>query len=133
MEFMLAARLWLCTTLTIVPWCLLMFGPLATGIHVGSLFLVIAALTGSCLALWALHPVIAVGVAAVQILGDAILYIWVTPPPPVPGSGSVTATLNGPINIGFAAACFLAAAGIFAVLSYPVFWNSRTVEDADLR
>jgi hypothetical protein len=132
-EFVLAARLWLCTLLTIVSWCLLMFGPHGTGMHLSSFFLVIAALTGSCLALWALHPVVAVGVAVVQILGDAILYIWATPPAPVPGSGSVTATLNGPINMGFAAACLLAAAGILAVLSYPVFPNSRkTVEDADL-
>ncbi len=133
MEFMLAARLWLCTTLTIVSWCLLMFGPIGTTLNLGSLFLVIAALTGSCLALWALHPVVAVGVAVVQVLGDAILYIWAAPPPPLPGSGSVTATLNGPINVGFAAACFLAAVGIFAVLSYPVPWNSKAVEDADRR
>lgn len=133
-EFMLAARLWLCTTLTIMLWCLLMFGPIGTTLNIGSLFLVIAALTGSCLALWALHPVVAVGVAVVQILGDMILYIWATPPPPLPGSGSATATLNGPINIGFAAACLLAAASIFVVLSYPVFPNSRkTAEDADRR
>lgn len=133
-EFMLAARLWLCTTLTIVPWCLLMFGPIGTTLNIGSLFLVITALTGSCLALWALRPVVAVGVAVVEIFWNAILYIWVTPPPPVPDSGSVTATLNGPINIGFAAACLLAAAGIFVVLLYPVSRNSwKTVEDADLR
>jgi hypothetical protein len=133
-EFILAGRLWLCTMLTIVLWCLFMFGPIGTGVHVGSFFMVIAALTGSCLALWALRPVVAVGIAVVEILWNAILYIWVTSPAPVSGSGSVTATLNGPLNIGFAAACLLSAAAMFAVLSYPVFRNSRkTVEDADLR
>ena len=115
-EFAPAFRLWLCTAITIVVWCLLIFGPNGTVVHVGSYFTVIAAIAASCLAFWTVHPGAALAAAGLEILWNAIVYFGVAAPAPLPGDGLVTAALSGPLNAGFAVACVLSAGGIFLAL-----------------
>jgi hypothetical protein len=67
-EFTIACRMWLVIGVTLVLWCLLMFGPAATFNHQGTYLTQILALAGSCLAFWAISPWLAVAAAAVQIL-----------------------------------------------------------------
>ena len=111
-----AGRLWLCIAMTIVGWCLVMFGPKTTTVHQGTSFAVIGAMAASCLAFWTIRPALAVTVAALEIFWSAVLYIWLMPPPPAAGNGPAAAALDGPVDMGFAALCLLSAAAMFAVL-----------------
>jgi hypothetical protein len=105
--------MWVLTGLTLVIWCLLMFGWEATIPHQGVYLTEILAFTGSCLSFWAIRPWLAVAATTLQILWNAALFIWLTP---IDIRGVGTA-LIGPVNPVLGAVCLLSAAAIFALLA----------------
>ena len=106
-----AGMLWLSCAVTLVLWCLIIFGP-STYVPHGTYFTEIAAYAGSALAFWALSPSLAVAVAAAGTLLDVALFIRCSPPAQA-GFGTDTGPLNGAMVL----VCVLAAAGILAVLA----------------
>jgi hypothetical protein len=103
--------LWLCIAITLVLWCLLMFGPGATLVHQGCFFTEIAAFAGGVLCFWVLSPRLAAIVTACHIGFGAAVFCWLRPPI-IPGF----ATFMGPANPALICACFTAAGG-------PVQWQ----------
>ncbi len=126
-EFQQACRLWLCTGITLIGWCLLMFGPGTTVAHQGCYFTEIAAFAGGILAFWALSPRLAAIVTTCHVLFNVALYVWLTPPRP-PGF----ATFMGPLNPVLSFACFLAAAGFALVLWRIAFGKVATAQDDEV-
>ena len=114
-EYVAACRMWLLTGVTLAFWCLVLYGPIVTYTtpHQGTYLTEILALAGSCLAFWAVRPWLAVVFASVQILWNAVWFIWLTPSPPPVGVPVVT----GPTNVVLGAACVISAAAIFALLA----------------
>jgi hypothetical protein len=116
-EFLLACRLWLCIGVTVLVWCLLMFGPDAALVHEGSYFVVISALIASSIAFWAYRPLLSILVAGIQVLWSIVLYAWAVPDAASPDAGTVTGVLYGPVNWVFATGCVLLAACIIYLLA----------------
>ena len=110
-EFVQAWTLWLCTAIILCVWCLLMFGPSTTYVHVGCYFTEIAAFAGSMLAFWAISPRLAVLIAGCHILLNAALFVFLSPPQ-LPG----LASLVGPLNSVLGWTCALAAGGFVLTL-----------------
>jgi hypothetical protein len=106
-----AWRLWVCTALTLVAWCLIMFAPGSTSPYQGSYFTEIAAILGSTLALWALSPLAATIVVAIQVLANACVEVLSTAPRPLG-----VATFMGPVNVPLAVAAVTAVLAIAWVL-----------------
>jgi len=69
-----ACLLWLLTTASIAVWCLLMFGPAKTVVHTGSYAVILFAMAGSVLALWAVSRWLALFIAVLQIVLNVLLY-----------------------------------------------------------
>jgi hypothetical protein len=118
-EFQQAYRLWLCTAITLVVWCVLMFGPGTTVVHQGCYFTEIAAFAGGTLAVWALSHRLAAIVTTCHVLFNAGLYVWLTTPRPMG-----IATFMGPLNPVLSFACFAAAVGLTLVLGRMAFGRS---------
>jgi hypothetical protein len=119
-ESIAASRIWLLTGVILVLWCLVMFGPDSTGTRQGTYLTEILAFSGSCLAFWALRPWLAVALTAAHILWNAVLFVWLTPVLPPPGSSELRiywGADTGPINIFLGAACLMSAAAIFSLLA----------------
>lgn len=112
-EFLAASRMWLLNGLTLVFWCLLIYGPGATYPHHGTYLTEVLAFVGSSLAFWAIRPWLAILFGAVQILWTAIVFVWLTPTAQPPGVSSDF----GPVNSVLAAACLVSLAAIFALLT----------------
>jgi hypothetical protein len=112
-EFIAASRMWLLTGLILVLWSLIMFGPVATLPHQGTYLTEVLAFAGSSLAFWAIRPWLAVAVAAIQILWNAVLFVWLTPALPALGAG----VSDGPVNFSLGAACLLSTFAMFALLA----------------
>jgi hypothetical protein len=95
-----AASMLACAAITIVVWCLLMFGPSATFIHQGTYLVPVLAMSGAYLVFWAARPGLAIASGAAQMLFNAVLFIWLTPASEI-GVGIAV----GPINMALLAAC----------------------------
>ena len=118
-EFQQACWLWLCTAITLVVWCVVMFGPGTTVVHQGCYFTEVAALAGGTLAFSALSRTLAAIVTTCHVLFNAALYVWLTPPRPVG-----VATFMGPLNPALSFICFAAAVGFILVLWRMTFDHS---------
>ena len=118
-EFQQAYWLWLCTAITLVVWCVLMFGPGTTVVHQGCYFTEVAAFAGGTLTFWALSRTLAAIITSCHVLLNAALYIWLTPPRPMG-----IATFMGPLNPVLSFACFAAAVGLTLVLGRMAFGRS---------
>ena len=94
-EWKSAAYMWLFSALTILIWCLLMFGPSTTVIHQGSYAVNLLSYAGSVLALWALSPRLAWVVSGLQIALNFLLYVMY-----MRGADSGTILLEGQLHYG---------------------------------
>ncbi len=110
-ELRQAFDLWLVTVVTLVIWCLLMFGPRTTQVHQGCYFTELAAIAGGVLALWAVSPRLAIGFTACHVFVNLMLYVLLTAPT-APG----LATFMGPRSVPLEVASALTAAGVVLVL-----------------
>ncbi len=110
-EFRLSLVLWLCTGMTLLVWCLLIFGPGGTIVHQGCYFTEIAAFAAGVLGLWALSPLLALLFTAAHILFTFVMYVFLNPPDMVG-----RATYFGPLNSVLLSACVLAVAAFAYVL-----------------
>lgn len=110
-EFRQSLILWLCAGLTILLWCLLLFGPGGTIVHQGCYFTEIAAFAAGVLGLWALSRLLALLFTAAHVLFTFVIYVFMRPPE-MPG----VATYFGPLNSVFLAAIVLSAAGYVFIL-----------------
>ncbi len=82
-EWRTAAIVWLLIAFTIIPWCLIMFGPNATILHSGTYMIVLAAYASCVLALWAASRPVALLVGLLQIALNFMLYVfWMRLPVP---------------------------------------------------
>ena len=70
-----AAWLWGCIGITLLTWCLMIFGPGTTVIHAGSYFPVLLAFVACTLALYALAPLLASVVVAANIGVNFIAWV----------------------------------------------------------
>ena len=70
----LAVRLFVFVLITIVIWCVLMFGPGTTVVHQGAYASVLLAFAACCLALWSLSPWLAGAAIALQGFLTFMLY-----------------------------------------------------------
>lgn len=120
-EYRQACILWLCIGVTLIGWCLIMFGPGTTAVHQGCYFTEIAAFAAIILGLWTLSPRLAAVVAGVHILFSLAVYVVLTPPR-MPGF----ATLLGPVNRVLAGAGVVAA----AAFAYLLWSGCREVAEA---
>lgn len=66
--------IWLYVALTLIVWCVLLFGPAKTIIHSGTYVTVVLALAGSVFALWAVSRRLAWTVIAIQIAVNLLIY-----------------------------------------------------------
>ncbi len=73
-EWKAATKFFVYALLTIVAWCLLMFGPATTIMQSGSYANNLVAASGSILAFWAVFPWLAYVVAALQISANFLFY-----------------------------------------------------------
>ena len=110
-EFRQSLILWLCTGMTVVVWCLLIFGPGGTIVHQGCYFTEIAAFAAGVLGLWALSPLLAQLFTAAHVVFTLVIYVFLRSPEPVG-----VATYFGPLNTVLTSACVLAAATFVVVL-----------------
>ncbi|HTV65187.1 MAG TPA: hypothetical protein VMD98_06255, partial [Bryocella sp.] len=110
-EFSQACYLWLSTAVTLVIWCLLMFGPQGTWVYQGCYFTELAAVTGSILLLWSISPALAFCFTLAHVLWNVGIYIWFAPPQPAGYPG-----IAGPNNPVLAAAAVLFAAALLLAL-----------------
>ncbi len=74
-EWKTAAILWLFVGLTIISWCLLMFGPATTVIHQGTYVMVLLGYAGSILALWTVSSWLAWLIGSLQIALNFVVYV----------------------------------------------------------
>lgn len=74
-EWRAAAIMWVFVVLTVIVWCLLMFGPSTTIIHQGSYAVVLLAYAGSILAIWAFSRFLAVFIGCLQVMLNVLLYV----------------------------------------------------------
>jgi len=111
-ELRQASDLWLLTLVTLVIWCLIMFGPQTTQVHQGCYLTEFAAIAGGVLALWAISPRLAVLFTAAHVFLNIVLYVLLNPPV-TPG----VATFMGPKNVLLEVISALAAAGVVLILS----------------
>jgi hypothetical protein len=70
----LAARLFFFGLITVIPWCLLMFGPATTVVHQGAYATVLLAFAACCLSLWSVSPWLAGAAIVLQALSTFVLY-----------------------------------------------------------
>ena len=111
--------LWLCTAMTLVVWCLLMFGYATTIVHQGCYFTEIAAFAAAVLTFWILSPKLALFLTCIHALFTIGVYAVLVPPRPI-GVG----TWFGPVNP------VLAASAIFAVVALVmVLWACESKTD----
>jgi len=111
-EYQQASVLWMCTAVTLITWCLVMFA--GTIAHQGCYLTEITAFSAGVLGLWALSPRLAVFAGACHILFTLTVYVFRAPPQPVG-----FATYRGPVNP------VLASAGAFAAAAFIwVLWRS---------
>lgn len=80
-DWRLAMRLSLFVLVTIVIWCLLLFGPSAAIIHQGTYVTVLLGFAVCCLALWSASPRLAQAIVALQALLNVLLYTVLMPKP----------------------------------------------------
>jgi hypothetical protein len=108
-----AMSMWLCIALILFIWCLLMFGPGTTVLHQGTYLTVVLAIAGAYLVFWEVHPVLASGLAFLQVALNAILFIWLTPTSE-PGVGMISGAVNGTLAVF----CLISAVACIAVLLF---------------
>lgn len=111
-EYRHACILWLVTALTLVVWCLLMFGYGGTIVHQGCYLTEIAAFTAAILTFWTLNPKLAAVITCLHGAFTIVVYAVQMPPRPV-GMG----TWFGPIN-AILAWVAVSAAAVFALTSW---------------
>jgi hypothetical protein len=105
-EIQQAWLLWLCTAITLVVWCLLMFIPASTHAYQGSYFTELTAFSGGALALWAISQRLAVLAIGCHIVFNLAVYVFLPVTQPVGAP-----TFMGPANLvlaGFGALSALA-------------------------
>jgi hypothetical protein len=95
-----------------------MFGPSATVVHQGTYFTIVGAMAASYLAFWSLHPAVAIGFSALEIIVTLIAYVCATPYRADPAMNTLIGLQFGPIHHGFAAAALLSA-GLLSILLRP--------------
>ncbi|MBV8810421.1 MAG: hypothetical protein JO033_17260 [Acidobacteriaceae bacterium] len=74
-EWKAALLFWNVIAVSILIWCLLMFGPAKTVLHQGTYATVLLALSGSVLACWAANAALAYVVCGLQIVLNVVLYV----------------------------------------------------------
>jgi heme/copper-type cytochrome/quinol oxidase subunit 4 len=89
-----------CTAITLRVWCLLMLGPGTTVIHQGTYLTPVLAIAGGYAVFWAVRPALAAALGVLQMLFNAVLFIWLTPTSE-PGVGMTV----GPVNVALLVAC----------------------------
>ncbi len=109
-EYRAGWEMWWLTAVTMALWCVVMFGPDATSPRQGSYLTEVLALSGSCLAFWAVRPWVAAVMTGAQMVCNFALFVWLTPVMPPVGAEVATA------NWFLGAACLVSAAGMGAVL-----------------
>lgn len=119
-EFHQSSVLWVCSALTLLNWCLLMFG--ATMVHHGCYLTEICAFAAGALTLFAISPAIAAAVVACHAAFSLTIYAFLMPPRPV-GVG----TMFGPVNGVLACASVLSAA-IFLFVLWRAAWPDTSSE-----
>lgn len=110
-EFRQSLVLWLCAGMTLLVWCLLLFGPGGTIVHQGCYFTEIAAFAAGVLGLWAFSPLLALLFTAAHVLFTLVIYVFLRSPEPLG-----VATYFGPLNSLLTLASVLAAAAFALVL-----------------
>lgn len=98
-----ACILWLCTAMTLVVWCLLMFGYASTIVHQGCYLTEVAAFAAAILTFWTLSPKLAAAMTGIHAIFAIAIYALLVPPRPI-GLG----TWFGPVNPVLAITCALA-------------------------
>jgi hypothetical protein len=123
LEVVPARHLWLTIGMTLVVWCLVLFGPNYTIVHQGTYLIVVLAFAASWLAFWALSPLMALTLGIVQVVWNVILYVALTPVAP-PSTSSDLNAVNPAFGI-FSAACVLSGIAILwlLVLASGIRWN----------
>jgi hypothetical protein len=94
LEFKQGLYLWFCTVITLIVWCLLMFGPSGTWAFQGCYFTEYAAVLGSILLVWSYSRVVAAVIAVAHMVWSLVIYVWLAPPSPIGA-----ATVAGPKNV----------------------------------
>jgi hypothetical protein len=107
-EFRQGSVLWICTALTLLNWCLLMFAG-GTIVHQGCYFTEIAAFAAGVLTLWAISARLAAIFVACHVALTFALYVFLAPPSP-PGMATMFAHVNDLIawSSAFGAVAFVA-------------------------
>lgn len=80
-ELAAAAVAWAFVAMTVVPWCLAMFGPYGTEPFAGTFVVQLVAMAGTVLAAWAWNHRAAVVLCAAQVILNLLLYVALTPEP----------------------------------------------------
>ena len=106
-----ALYLWLCTAVTLLFWCLLLFGPRGTYVHQGTYFTELAAIAGGVLALWSVSSILALVVTALHVLLNLSVYVFFTPP-----TRLGVATFMAPKNVPLVVLGVLTSAAILLTL-----------------
>jgi hypothetical protein len=107
-----ALSAWSFVALTLVIWCLVMFGPAATVPHQGTYIAELLAMAGSMLAFWALSHRVALIAAGLQLALNLFLYVVLTPEP-----GPYRTMYMSGFNPYLAIAALLSAAALVLVLA----------------
>jgi len=113
-EWRTAVILWLFIVVTIIPWCLLLFGPTATAIHQGTYVTILLALTGSMLAFWAVSRWLAWLVGGLEIALNFLIYVVLMRP-----SSPVGILPEGVLRYWTLALALLSVFGIVSILARP--------------
>lgn len=116
-EYRQARVLCLFTVATLVPWCLLMFGPATTVVYQGCYLTELMTFAGAIMSLWLLSRLVAIAAAAFHIIFSLAIYGFLQTPRPV-GMG----TYVGPVQPAFAVAtCVSFVAAIW------ILWRMQSV------
>ena len=94
--------MWVLTTVTLLTWTLLMFGPTATYPHQGTYLTEELALAASCLACWCVSPLLAWLFVAVRMVWTVVVFVWLSPP----GQAVAMGGSPGSVELGVVAGVF---------------------------
>ena len=110
-EFQQSWFLWLYVAMTIIVWCLVMFGPYTTAVHQGCYATELAAIAAAILAVWSISPASTYCLVILHIALNLATYVLLTPARPIG-----VATFMGPVNTALCAVSGFAAAATVLVL-----------------
>jgi hypothetical protein len=111
-ELQAARFAWAAVALSLVVWCLVMFGPATTVPFQGTYAIILLALAGSLLAFWSLDRRLAYVAAGLQVALNALLYVVLAPEP-----GGLLSSFTSGLNPYLAMTAAAAAAGVVALLA----------------